>query len=1117
MKLFKRLPMKRGSALLIVLGLLSFLMISAVAFSISMSTEYAAANSYRTNVRARDLLEAAFADARATVDEVLQAQLEGADPAQNPSERTCERLAPFRDGDYYARVLCSYPNDSGDMQNVATLLDANIMDHVPPYVARKVYDILEPSVTGGTATLSSAGSVGYAFDTFAGWKKIRAAIPKATVTTTTEDTSLGESLETVDVGRMAWAVVNLSDSIDINGIGSFAPYRGLGLTGNEFAFGVPAGSTPTVEGYDLIAAAAQPNEALSTELPLFFSNADIARYAARVNGSALILDGPDSIFNYAWQDAAFNVDDGYYSPFSVYSFWPNEKRRTEAGDRLTASTESEETVTLACADLTPTTVLSQKDKFEQLLTGIGVSATVADNLTRLLVDYLDEDCTPNAADARSGGDDQANNRPTVENIPMIAEVGYFADDVDSALEKPIQDTVTELEGFSHTASLTEDELLEDKWKTYPEEVELDLSDLGDALKLSAATYFPGYETASDDAKGAQVNADGYVAVSAFVTKDTDGGEEIYSEIVSEKASVSESLTDISGDMVYTERSGRKDFATSGSLDKIKIASAKLPVSLDGPEGLKSDEGSFYITLLADYFFRTSVNAGGGTMADLAPTDGAPAPENFDITRVASRLNANTMREYDSHYFRVSRALRCKFTLKWKITEDGTPVPGEAPRYKVALEVEDGRIEKLEGSEGDATFTVAGGAKLYGDTVTSKESCFTATPKAGVWKTIDPRYNWLPPMMGSTGSWSDHFDVRVEYPHLTSPHWVFFADTTTANSLLEAYSSKRESDANGVMPFSLGLTWETVRYGYNDSTRMYIPSELGFLPLPLSDDQWTPNTSRNYNQMNVSDYYRSVGHSSYFRTLPMVDFEDGALAGTVWGDYDKATKACTMLQPFSPAGFPEEHRALAYAFAAQDDFALAQRLRQFALRGIPSSIPQAIQITRERLKVAKDAGRFGMNVEEFFPSAGEAAFTPEPSKFDEFVCETLFPVPETTTEGDGWTEGARPKTVNFLTEALQNSADGESLSSRIRTHNASVASDPDKLIGQNDLTTLLSVASTSFGDRQQLFLYILRAEVIAFRAVASQNTPSATARAVALVWRDAYGVLPDRVVYYQVLP
>ena len=78
------------------------------------------------------------------------------------------------------------------------------------------------------------------------------------------------------------------------------------------------------------------------------------------------------------------------------------------------------------------------------------------------------------------------------------------------------------------------------------------------------------------------------------------------------------------------------------------------------------------------------------------------------------------------------------------------------------------------------------------------------------------------------------------------------------------------------------------------------------------------------------------------------------------------------------------------------------------------------------------------------------------------------------------------------------------------------------LGQNDLTTLVAIGNSSFGDRQQLFLYIMRADTIKTSSSStsrnlSEYRPQSTARAVALVWRDAYGQLPERVIYFQYLP
>ena len=233
----------RGSALLIVLGLLAFLMISAVAFSISMRTEHSAAAAYRRNLLARELLSTAFADARATLDYALEGQRDDAGfNRDSASTRTVEALAPFKypGEDRYGRLITSRNSDAFDATSVgddpiAYLLDGKVLAHVPPYVAYPVYMALEqqqPAVNEGADHLGDGNR--YYIDWSAGWKPIKTKIPKLTVDVATAGNTIQEAV----VGRMAWAVVNLSDSLDINAIGSASTCRGLGLTASEFAFGI---------------------------------------------------------------------------------------------------------------------------------------------------------------------------------------------------------------------------------------------------------------------------------------------------------------------------------------------------------------------------------------------------------------------------------------------------------------------------------------------------------------------------------------------------------------------------------------------------------------------------------------------------------------------------------------------------------------------------------------------------------------------------------------------------------------------------------------------------------------------------------------------------------------
>jgi len=61
-------PSTRGAALLVVIGLISLLLISTMAFSVLMSIERSAASNYRHSVQARQLLYAGLAQAISDID-----------------------------------------------------------------------------------------------------------------------------------------------------------------------------------------------------------------------------------------------------------------------------------------------------------------------------------------------------------------------------------------------------------------------------------------------------------------------------------------------------------------------------------------------------------------------------------------------------------------------------------------------------------------------------------------------------------------------------------------------------------------------------------------------------------------------------------------------------------------------------------------------------------------------------------------------------------------------------------------------------------------------------------------------------------------------------------------
>ncbi len=1136
---------KRGSALLIVLGLLSFLMISAVAFSISMRTERSAAAAYRRNLLARELLTTAFADARATTEYALTAQRQqaGTFDRNDVSTRTVEALAPFKypSGDRYGRLISSRNNDTRDAttshsasdEPIAYLLDDAMMRHVPPYIASAVYETLERQQPAYNRDGSGHNGLGnrYYIDWSAGWKPIVANIPHQDIRINGSAVT-GVNTDTTIIGRMAWAVVNLSDSLDINAIGSASAYRGLGLTGSELAFGKT--SSQINERYDLLQPATDIN-ASEIDLPIFCSNADVAQFAARTKTSTALTMDSGNEAPLSWEEAVATKGDGFYSPFSVYGFWPNVERKKEDGAR--AASASSGTV-ISCNEV-------KESSISQASTGTGselaslvnsalnTSGDAGFNLVRMLSDYIDKNSEPDLFDTGATPDLYNNAQPTVENVPMLAEVGFDAQGWESGGEtlKKIEDAVSAIfqRGVYPDGKNEPVERLENIPDTLGSQtLRLELPNFVQSIALRG--YFPGAQASNQNYT---FTPEGFVGVAATTTV---GGTE-----VDMSSAVTTAGLSISGSTLNMDGGASEIFMSSGSTPSITLkSSGTLALELKGDDltvgnDLKAqptEPKEIAITCLVDFFFRVA-GEGNGAVIDLCPTDqgnGAKRQRSDYPTSIDKRVDQAVMARLDAQYFRITRPITITFSLKWKIEEQATT--DGTVRYTAKAELAD--KPKLS-----VKCDVNQEVKLNGQTIAvataGKASYLSLSDEAGTWYTIDPRYNWLSPMLGcSSDDASSYFSgshaVRANF---SSPHWIFASGTggevtsgnTSASELQSAYENKHQD----IIPFKWGLKVEDVRYGHNDTGQLFLPSEIAFLPVPFATSEWHPN-QRAYLQNSFASYHERVAKVSFFRTLPATDLKDGAM------DYTKYVKLATLLKGFGGDNFPEEHRGIVNVFAGQDDYVLCQRLRQLAMLGIPPSIKQAAYVTYQRLSAAKNAKRVadGMvdsdleMLKDLQLSSPLGSASAEP-KYDEFITDYLFPLPSTSggnlNNAKDWTREQtlytgkkgtpdRPKNLEFI---VQDSSSGASFADRLMAYNEKKNSN-DKL-GQNDMTTLLAIAKECFGDRQQLFLYMLRADFIAYNSARelSAHKPLSSARAVALVWRDAYGELPDRVIYYQLLP
>lgn len=1144
---------KRGSALLIVLGLLSFLLISAVAFSISMRTEHSAAAAYRRSLQARELLATAFANAQATLDSALQRQqTDNGFDRNNTDTYTIANLAPFKyteADNLYGRLIASIPNSGNTPADHAYLLDEAVMSHVPPYVADAVYRALEendfPNASAGETV--SGEYDGYGIDTAAYWRAIKATVPKVENSSSDID-----DVKTTTVGRMAWAIINLSDSIDINAIGSASTQRGLGLTGSELGFGTEDSNVTT---FDLFDSASDVSDQSAVDLPTFVSNADLAQYAAMSTNSMLITDD-GGVYPYSWVSAVEKdgpSDEYFFSPFSVYSFYPSTKRADENGAIDDSASSGSSTVTtdpVSCNDLTE----SNLTQGGTVANNLGYLYNIAfygsksgsdddsDNFVRLLFDYLDKDSVPNAW----GGtpeESAANSVPTVENVPMLSEVAYDTStywtdekagaDFATAIKDGIDLENCSPEGKGSDGISAKDLGSLDLSSLKGNEGNITLTIPTDAtITVDLRTYLPGYEelTSSSSSSSFGIEVEGFVGAQAAGS--VAGDSTTTFSFTPGGAKELENLSPLSLSANALFENGSVTFTVPQDLsftidedNAAKILTGIKNEASDSPA--TSSPKTITLNILVDFFFRVKVTS-GSDVVDLCPV----AVESSGLSRereygaqdypadITERFTSTEMAKLDASYFRVTCPVSATFKLQWVITQEssGETNQGNAT-YSVALEFE---TEPEGTSDAETSLTFLDQTMVGGSTGSIVTSYNAFSPAKGAWYTVDPRYNWLSPMMGVSGAAGDYgVSLDAFVAALSSPHWLFDTDGTVTSSqtspseVQETYAEARKNA--DIAPFNWGLKVEDIRYGHNDLGQMLLPGEIGFIPVPLATSDWSPARTT-YNATSLSSYLSTVGLRSFFRTLPITDLGDEALSGESEKTYEKCADLMASIDSFSGDHFPEEHRGIANVFAAQDNYLLAQQLRQFAMLGIPRSIRAAAYNTYQRLNVASGISRVNSGILEDLSELKDLT-AGSTETYNTFVCNYLFPIER--NDDYSWSGHTRPQNRNFLVTTSDSSSSSssseESFAERFTTYNEENSGD---LLGQNDLTTLLSVARESFGDRQQLFLFILRADALAATSVGadlSQATPISIARAVALVWRDAYGELPDRVIYYQVLP
>lgn len=191
---------RRGVALLVVIGLLSLLLISAVAFTILMRIERGGASNYRHASSARQMVHAALARAIAEID----ASHPGEDPSGNPVSVNDLVYPPWTNKTWqvigkYIRTIADVPDE------VLFSVDPNLKEGEDPFHARVLSERMMQFVPAG----------------------FREAVERA------RPEWIGFETGGRVVGRYAYIVLNTSGLLDANIVGSNGVARAEGSNPGE--------------------------------------------------------------------------------------------------------------------------------------------------------------------------------------------------------------------------------------------------------------------------------------------------------------------------------------------------------------------------------------------------------------------------------------------------------------------------------------------------------------------------------------------------------------------------------------------------------------------------------------------------------------------------------------------------------------------------------------------------------------------------------------------------------------------------------------------------------------------------------------------------------------------
>ena len=388
--------LERGSALLIVLGFLSFMMVSAVSFAIYMRIERQASSNYRHAITARHMLNAALFRAIDEIDGELRIQ----------KVNTEGDARPVKFPNWPGRTRPSAVVNGQDNGEEARVLSMEALSFIPGVL---VNDVRRYAVTNQNDSVSGVSLSNNRYS-YLGAKWRRLSMPVASLGSN-KDTEVPNAFEEAVVGRYSYVCINVSDMLDVNVCKAAVRDSGTNRVSIGQFFG-PNSQAVREKFDDYVETKGIRFETLQDFYACMFANPAIAPDT----------DNPSPFHDYMKAgnatdcDAAF--DEAGSHVFITDALAKAQPANARACNILLQPPIAQSVLTTpqTPAVTFQNTSVQGRDGFETALNKalagrLPANANVADVFPLMLADYIDEDNIPKAL-----------NTPSVEMAPMISQI-----------------------------------------------------------------------------------------------------------------------------------------------------------------------------------------------------------------------------------------------------------------------------------------------------------------------------------------------------------------------------------------------------------------------------------------------------------------------------------------------------------------------------------------------------------------------------------------------------------------------------------------------------------------------------------------------------------------------